>query len=71
MADPGEGPRGPAPPHPPLFLDQTEARRAEKYLGGTASPPHLKVWIQHCLSMGKGDLESQKRPTVSKITCSI
>ena len=27
MADPGEGPRG---PRPPLFLDQTEARGAEK-----------------------------------------
>ena len=26
VADPGEGPRG----APPLFLDQTEARRAEK-----------------------------------------
>ena len=31
VADPGEGPGGPAPPlPPPLFLDQTEARRAEK-----------------------------------------
>ena len=27
VADPGEGPGGPGPP---LFLDQTEARRAEK-----------------------------------------
>ena len=27
MADPGEGPGG---AEPPLFLDQTEARRAEK-----------------------------------------
>ena len=27
MADPGEGPGGPGPP---LFLDQNEARRAEK-----------------------------------------
>ena len=34
VADPGEGP---APP--PLFLDQTEARRAEKiFLGGTGPP---------------------------------
>ena len=33
VADPGEGPREPAPPSPPpLFLDQTEARRAEKIL---------------------------------------
>ena len=29
VADPGEGPGGPAPP-PPIFLYQTEARRAEK-----------------------------------------
>ena len=29
MADPGEGPGG---PDPPLFLDQTEARRVEKYI---------------------------------------
>ena len=29
VADPGERPRGPAPP-PTLFLDQSEARRAEK-----------------------------------------
>ena len=33
MADPGEGPGGcrPPPPPPRLFLDQTEARRAEKF----------------------------------------
>ena len=31
VADPGEGPGGPAPRPPPhLFLDQTEARRTEK-----------------------------------------
>ena len=29
MADPGEEPRGPGPP---LFLDQTEAQRAEKFV---------------------------------------
>ena len=37
VADPGEGPGGPAPPlppPPPLFLDQTEARRAEKNFSG-------------------------------------
>ena len=38
MADPGEGPRGPAPP-PPLFLDQTEARGAEKHFFGDPPPP--------------------------------
>ena len=32
MADRGEGP-------PPLFLDQTEARRAEKVFFETAPPP--------------------------------
>ena len=41
----------PTPPLPPaLFLDQTEARRAEKILLQTAPlPPHpyLKVWIRH------------------------
>ena len=46
--------RGPAPP---LFLDQNEARRADKknfesappYLRVwmTAPPPYLKVWIRH------------------------
>ena len=48
--------------HPcsPLFLDKTEAQRAEKFffrdgpshpylwVRMTACPPHLKVWIQHC-----------------------
>ena len=35
MADPGEGPGGPCPP---LFLDQTETRRAEKYFFGDRPP---------------------------------
>ena len=43
VADPGEGPGGASPPSP-LFLDQTEARRAEK-----DRPPYLKVWIRHCI----------------------
>ena len=34
VADTGEGPRG------PRFLDQTEARRAEKFFGGD-----LRVWM--------------------------
>ena len=33
MADPGEGPA------PPLFLDQSEARRAEKNFFKTSHPP--------------------------------
>ena len=60
MADPGEGPGGPASP-PTFVLDQTEAQRAEKNFLETPSPPppplskglddraptYLKVWIQH------------------------
>ena len=44
MADPGEGPGGEAGP-PPLFLDHTEARRAEKSFFGDRSPPYLRVWM--------------------------
>ena len=49
----GKDPGGP----PPLFLDQTEARRAENCLGRPDAPlskglddrppPYLKVWIRH------------------------
>ena len=51
--------RGPPPPSPPLFLDQTEARRAGKVMFGDhppplryvrvwmTAPPYLKVWIRH------------------------
>ena len=41
------GARGPPPPPPPhLFLDQTEARRAEKKIGGRpCAPPFLRVWM--------------------------
>ena len=54
----------PQPRHPPLFLDQTEVRKAEKkfwrpglpspYLRvwmTTPPPPFLKVWIRHCNSL--------------------
>ena len=35
--------------HPPLSLDQTEARKAEKKFFGDPYPsPYLKVWICHC-----------------------
>ena len=44
LADPGEGPGG---AHPPLFLDQTEARRAEKILGGGTGPP-LSQGLDDC-----------------------
>ena len=75
MVDPGEGPGGPAPPAPPppLFLDQNEARRAEKknffqtgprpYLRfwmtrPTPHPPYLKVWIRQCLEQTEKKLGS-------------
>ena len=58
VVDPGQGPGKPAPP---LFLDQTEAWRAEKkffldhssplFQGLDDRPPpplYLKVWICHC-----------------------
>ena len=45
---PKGGARGAAPP--PLFLDQTEVRRAEKiFLGPPLPPSFLKVWILHCV----------------------
>ena len=59
VADPREGPGGPPPPLPPLFLDQTEAQRAKKNVFETPPPlsqglndrapfpPYLKVWIRH------------------------
>ena len=58
VSDPGEGPKGPGPP---LFLDQTEAWRAEKFFlrptppflrAWMTPPPYLKVWICHCLAKG-------------------
>ena len=50
---------GPDAPPPPLFLDQTEARRDEKkilrdhppFLSkglDNRAPPYLRVWIRHC-----------------------
>ena len=47
----------PPPPHrPPLFLNHTEALRAEKKIGGGGLPPLyvrslFKVWIRHCLGV--------------------
>ena len=51
--------RSPGGPGLPLFLDQTETRRAEKNFFGERPrlskglddldpPPYLKVWIWHC-----------------------
>ena len=42
VADLGEVPGG---GRPPLFLDQTEAQRAEKNLFGDPLPPYLRVWM--------------------------
>ena len=42
MADPGKGPGGPGSP---LFLDQTEARRAEKNFFWDRASPYLRVWM--------------------------
>ena len=40
VADPGESPGGGGwGSSPPLFLDQTEARRVENFLGGDRPPP--------------------------------
>ena len=45
MADPGEGLRG-GGGLPPLFLDQTEAQRAEKIFFAYRTPaPYLRFWI--------------------------
>ena len=57
VTDPGDGPGGPGSPS--LFLDQIDARRAEKkFLRSPPptlsqglddrAPPYLKVWICHC-----------------------
>ena len=54
MAGPGEEPGA------PLFLDQNEAQRAENFFFFETEPPplsqslddpppHMKVWIRHCL----------------------
>ena len=59
VADPEEGPGGPASP---LFFDQNEVRRAEKNFFGDRAPhlsqglddrrppppPYPMVWIRHC-----------------------
>ena len=43
MAEPGEGPGGPGSP---LFLDQTETRRAEKkFFWDAPTPAYLRVWM--------------------------
>ena len=48
VADPGKGPGGPPPP--PLFLGQSEARRAEKIRGWIPPPPPLSEGLDPPLS---------------------
>ena len=45
VVDPGEGPGGPGAP--PVFLNQTEARRADEFFffETSPSPPYLRVWM--------------------------
>ena len=46
VGDPAKGLGGPAPrPPPPLFLEQTEAWRAEKKFLETELPPYISVWM--------------------------
>ena len=50
VADPGEGPASP----PPLFLDQTEAQKAEKKFLRPPPPPcplYLRVWMSTALPL--------------------
>ena len=44
--------RGPAPS--PLFLDQTEAQRAEKNFLETVPPPYIRVWMTPPPSLSEG-----------------
>ena len=53
MADPGEGPGG-LPTPPSLFLDQTEARRAEKKMLRLGPPPLLIVWMTGTVPLSEG-----------------
>ena len=51
---------------PPLSLDQTEARKAEKkFLGDPSPSPYLKVWIRHC----KGGNWETKFHDFYKVAC--
>ena len=60
VADPGEGPGGPAPT---LFLNQTVAWRAEKNFFGRPHSPYLRVWMT-----GSADAGTLQRPSNFPIT---
>ena len=78
VVDPGEGPKGPAPD--PLFLDQTEARRAEKVFFETGSslfsppPPSPRlIWrsgsttvFPMCFKAGYEDLATSAKLMTSR-----
>ena len=52
VADPGEGPGGTGLP---LFLDETETRRAEKKFFSRPPPsPYLRVWMTGPPPLSKG-----------------
>ena len=46
--------RAPGGPGPPLFLDQTEARRAKKKFLGDRFPPFLRVWMTGPTPLSQG-----------------
>ena len=61
MVDPGEGLEG---PEPSLFLDQTEAQRAEKFFFKTAPPPPT---ILRCgLPLSCTDIAIEKKNQTNK-----
>ena len=54
VTDPAEGPGSPRPP-PPLFLDQTDSRRAEKNFFWWPSPPPLSKGLDdHAPPLSQG-----------------
>ena len=52
VADLGEGPGWPG--SSPFFLDQNEARKAEKIFLGDNPPPFLRVWMTDPLPLSQG-----------------
>ena len=52
VVDPGAGPGGSAPP--PVFLDQTEAQKAEKYFWQTTPLPFSKGLDDWAPSLSQG-----------------
>ena len=70
MADPGEGPGGGgggAPPPPPLFLDQTEAQRAEKYFWRPGPSPSSKREWSTSFPLALSQDLNDRAPTYLKV----